>query len=80
MFLTLTGFIAISGTQYLLAVNHALGTKFNHVAVYNQTDELSFIGAVYAVDTDNVQLKLTAAVAADPTPSLDGTWTVVVSQ
>ena len=42
---------------------------------------LSFIGAVYAVDIDNVQLKLTAAVAADPSPSLlDGTWTVVVSQ
>jgi hypothetical protein len=86
LFSTLTGFISLSSGQFLLAVAHGiatltgLATKFYHVSVYNQVDELSFIGAVYVVDDDNLQLKLTAAVAADPTPALDGTWTVVVSQ
>jgi hypothetical protein len=65
-------------TAGVLTVTHSLGTKYNHVTVYNNSDGVIIPTEITAVNTTGATVDLTGAQVAEG-GAIPGTWNVVVS-
>jgi hypothetical protein len=65
-------------TAGVLTVTHSLGTKYNHVTIYNNSDNVIIPTAIMATNTTTLTVDLSGSQVAEG-GAIPGTWNVVVS-